>query len=464
MRVLIDSFSLSFFFQSLPPTKQKALTPAGASQIQNVRAILLDTKGPEIRTGKLQGDVSGHETITLPKGQSITLKTDAATREAGSTVNNLYVDYPTLHKALQVGSKVLLDDGAVVLTVTSIDSDTAAVHCHIDNTGDLRSRAGVNLPLADTSDLPAMSQKDQDDILYGMRVADIDYVAASFVQTAQHVRDIRAHIEQCAKQLNWDQPLPLIISKIETAGALVHFDEILRESDGIMVARGDLGVEIPLAQVTNAQKEMVAACNAAGKPVIVATQMLESMSKNPRPTRAEVSDVTNAVYDGCDAVMLSGETAKGKYPTETVEMMNHIIRSAERYAQTGALRERLQSFVPTLSNDSPDVAIAKAAVTAVKERKCAAVVVTSNSNLPALVASFRPAVPVLSFTPSYKLGRQWQIHRGIHPIVFDGKPEEAVEEAKRLGYLSANDEVVIVSLKEENTMGHTAGMKIATVP
>jgi pyruvate kinase len=272
----------------------------------NVRAILLDTKGPEIRTGKLANDDSGHETVTLQAGDRITLHTSASVRDAGSSATNLYIDYAGLPKCLKPGMKVLLDDGAIFLSVESTDVGNGTVTCKINNTGDLRSRAGVNLPLADISDLPAMSDKDKADIKYGM-TKDIDFVAASFVQTAQGVREIRAHIQQCAKELGWsdDMPLPLIISKIETAGALTHFDEILQESDAIMVARGDLGVEIPLQQVTNAQNEMAAACNAAGKPVIVATQMLESMSKNPRPTRAEVSDVTHSAAHA-DCVMLSG--------------------------------------------------------------------------------------------------------------------------------------------------------------
>jgi pyruvate kinase len=246
-----------------------------------------------VRTGKLASDTSGHETVTLTAGNTITLHTDASYKES-STETDLYVDYAGLSLAISAGSKVLLDDGAIILTAVS--SNENSVTCKIENTGDLRSRAGVNLPYADTSDLPAMSDKDKADIKYGMsRDVDIDFVAASFVQTADGVREIRAHIEACARELGWsdDQPLPLIISKIETAGALMHFDEILAESDAIMVARGDLGVEIPLQQVTNAQKEMVAACNAAGKPVIVATQMLESMTKNPRPTRAEVSGKKN---------------------------------------------------------------------------------------------------------------------------------------------------------------------------
>jgi pyruvate kinase len=180
----------------------------------------------------------------------------------------LYIDYPNLPSAVRVGGKVLLDDGAISLSVLQCNIEQGQVICVIDNTGSLRSRAGVNLPLANTNDLPALSTKDKADILYGMAHANIDYVAASFVQSADSVHQIRKHIQQCAHDLQWDpamQPLPLLISKIETAGALQHFDAILAASDGIMVARGDLGVEIPLQQVINAQKEMIYACNAVGK-------------------------------------------------------------------------------------------------------------------------------------------------------------------------------------------------------
>ena len=450
---------------------QETLTPPGCQHQQDVRAILLDTKGPEIRSGKLANDTSGHETITLVAGNSITLHTDDKTRDQGSDEKNLFIDYKGLSKCLKPGMKVLLDDGAVTLTVKSTNVGSGTVECVIENTGDLRSRAGVNLPLADTSDLPAMSDKDRADILYGMSM-DIDFVAASFVQTAAGVREIRQHITDCANKLGWDKshPLPLIISKIETAGALKHFDGILAESDGIMVARGDLGVEIPLQQVTNAQKEMVAACNAAGKPVIVATQMLESMSKSPRPTRAEVSDVTNAVYDGADAVMLSGETAKGKYPAESVKFMNDIILSAERYASSGALwHPHENKFL--VSPKNPDSAIARAAVAASQERDCKAILVLTNyGTLPALVAAFRPHVPVLAFCPSAKLGRQLQLYRGVHPIVevLDGikpsdRPVHAVEEAKKMGFLQQGDEVVIVGMDDE-PLGRTATMKIVSIP
>lgn len=435
---------------------------------QAPRAILLDTKGPEIRSGKLANDHSGHETITLVAGKQITLQNSPVIQKEGSTVNDLYIDYPGLHRAMEPGRKVLLDDGAITLTVTEVikEGEYGKVICTIDNTGDLRSRAGVNLPLADTSDLPAMSDKDKNDIKYGM-TKDIDFVAASFVQTADGVRQIRKHIQDCAQELGWDKdrPLPMIISKIESASALKHFDEILKESDGIMVARGDLGVEIPLTQVTNAQKEMVAACNAAGKPVVVATQMLESMAKNPRPTRAEVSDVTNAVYDGADCVMLSGETAKGKYPTEAVRTMNEIVLASERFAKSDVMASfSTNKKMSGHGNGSVDSAVAKAAVAAAEERKCAAILVlTRHGSLPKLVAANRPSMPVFCLGPSDKLARQFQIFRALHPVVGSfGSSAEAISEIQRMGFLQSKDEVVVVYAQDENL--HTATMQMAQVP
>jgi pyruvate kinase len=407
-----------------PESDEEVVANTGESSVhKNVRAVLLDTRGPELRTGKLAGDHSGHETVQIEAGSTVTLCVTDDVRDNGSTASQLFIDYKKLNRCLSPGMKVLLDDGAIILTVTEVQhGDNGTVTCTADNSGEIRSRAGVNLPGAVT-DLPAMSDKDRVDIKYGMS-KDVDYVAASFIQTADGVREIKAYMEQCAKELadegKWElgRPLPLIISKIESVSGLNNFDDILDESDGIMVARGDLGVEIPIQQVTNAQKEMVAACNAAGKPVIVATQMLESsefvsfrlftsaslsslifitlhlhlftrclahtVAKNPRPTRAEVADVTNAIYDGADCVMLSGETAKGKYPVQVVQTMNEIIASAERFTRTTMpgpnlmARERFMQGQVERGDNSVDAAVAKAAMTAAEERNAAAIIVLTS--------------------------------------------------------------------------------------
>ncbi|KAL7533989.1 hypothetical protein ACHAXR_005572 [Thalassiosira sp. AJA248-18] len=472
-----------------PDSDEATIASTGESTShKNVRAVLLDTRGPELRTGKLAGDESGHETVTIDVGSVVTLCTTDDVRDSGSTASQLYIDYPKLHQCLVPGMKVLLDDGAITLTVTEVESDKeyGNVTCTADNSGEIRSRAGVNLPGAET-DLPAMSDKDKVDIKYGM-TKDVDYVAASFIQNAEGVREIKAYMEQCAVNLaaegQWElgRPVPLVISKIESVSGLNHFDEILKESDGIMVARGDLGVEIPIQQVTNAQKEMVAECNAAGKPVIVATQMLESMAKNPRPTRAEVADVTNAIYDGADCVMLSGETAKGKYPVQVVQTMNEIIASAEHFTKHSmpgpnlSARERFVDGQEDRGDNSVDAAVAKAAVIAAEERDAAAIVVlTSEGSLPRMVSAFRPNIPILAFCPSAKVARQLMLHRGVHPIHIADlltdvsgvkRPARAIQYAKQFGMVQEGDNVVVVTRETacEELTTDFASMKIATVP
>lgn len=446
-------------------------------KVQDVRATLLDTRGPEIRTGKLAHDHSGHETISLQKGHLLRLQTSPQWEKDGSTDTDLFINYAKLNQCLKPGMKVLLDDGAVILTVTEVQGgEYGVVTCSIDNPGEIRSRAGVNLPMAET-DLPAMSDKDRHDIKYGLTI-DVDYVAASFIQTADGVREIRNYMQECAKELGWepDRPLPKIISKIESASALKHFDEILAESDGIMVARGDLGVEIPIQQVTNAQKEMVAACNAVGKPVIVATQMLESMAKNPRPTRAEVSDVTNAVYDGADAVMTSGETAKGKYPEETIKTMNQIIQCAEEYGASGALgalyvQHGGEKSLYLGDNGHPmDAAVAKAAVIASLKGLCSAIlVITEKGTLPQMVSAYRPNCPIVTFCQTKKMARQLVLNRAIYPVVGlqnlseAEKPIAAIQEATNMGFVKPGDTVVVVHV-DRHLGGRSANFTIATVP
>lgn len=320
-----------------------------------------------------------------------------------------------------------------------------------------------------------MSDKDKVDIKYGM-TKDVDFVAASFIQNAAGVHEIRRYMKECAAELGWDAhvPLPLIISKIESVSGLNNFADILNASDGIMVARGDLGVEIPIQQVTNAQKEMVAASNAAGKPVIVATQMLESMAKNPRPTRAEVADVTNAVYDGADAVMLSGETAKGKYPVATVKMMNEIIMGAEQFATISSLANpgAPVRFVGAVDEEhSALAAIAKAAVVTAAERNAAAIVVlTRSGTLARLVSAYRPNVPIVTFCDNAKLARQLILNRGIHPVVgLQGvsmikRPAAAIEDAKAMGFVESGDEVIVVTAEADDDLGEFTSMKATTVP
>uniref|UniRef100_A0A915JQT9 Pyruvate kinase n=1 Tax=Romanomermis culicivorax TaxID=13658 RepID=A0A915JQT9_ROMCU len=417
-----------------------------------VVAIALDTKGPEIRTGVWAAGVNAeHE---LKKGEKISLTTDDNFKTSCTSVH-IYVDYKNITKVVKTGSKIYIDDGLISLEVLSIENDRLV--CEVENGGLLGSKKGVNLP-GTSVDLPAVSSKDIEDLKFGVE-QQVDIIFASFIRNADGVRTIRQVLGEQGKHIK-------IISKIENHEGIENIDEIIKESDGIMVARGDLGIEIPAEKVFLAQKMMIAKCNQAGKPVICATQMLESMIKKPRPTRAEGSDVANAVLDGADCVMLSGETAKGDYPLETVQMMHNICREAESAIYHVKYFEEIQRL--TMKPMSAAQTIAVAATSAAVSCHASAIVLTTTTGKTAgLISKFRPPCPILCVTRDPQVARQLHLFRGVFPILYpfpfedeeencadrdadwstdvDNRIQYTVDLAKSRGFVRSADTLIVVT-------------------
>ncbi|MGO5210577.1 pyruvate kinase [Parafannyhessea sp. LCP21S3_E6] len=395
-------------------------------------AIMLDTKGPEVRTGLLEGG----QKVTVNTGDKIVVTAQPTTEDWHGNASHISLDYLNLPNEVEKGSIILIDDGLVGLEVDHVEGND--MHCVVTNGGEIGEKKGVNVPNVEIG-LPSVTEQDIADIMFGCELG-IDAIAASFIRNAQAVDDIR---KICA-----DNGLRnvYIFPKIESALGVKNFDEILAASDGCMVARGDLGVEIPAQEVPHIQKIIIKKCAQSYKPVITATQMLDSMIRNPRPTRAEVNDVANAIYDGTDCVMLSGETAAGKYPVEAVKMMASICRETEKY-----LPERREYHDRGgMRNVNSSIGLAAAEVAERVNAKCI-ICPTHSGRTSRLISNFRPRIPIIAMSPSNHAIRktcfQWGVdaYKTTEQGSLSATCYNALTVAKEHGVVESGDLVVVTA-------------------
>lgn len=408
--------------------------------------IMLDTKGPEIRTGKVKGD-----SVELTEGQEFILTTEDIIGD-----NRICsISYEGLPQDVKKGDIILIDDGLIALKVQDVSANK--IKCFVENGGILGNNKGVNVPGVKVN-LPAITEKDISDILFGIEKG-VDFIAASFIRKASDVKEIRellkAHGGSYIK----------IISKIETREGVENIDEIIEVSDGVMVARGDLGVEIAAEEVPIVQKSIIKKCNEAGKIVITATQMLDSMIRNPRPTRAEVADVANAIFDGTDAIMLSGETAAGKYPIESLKMMARIAARTEEAIDYEKLLREKHCYHATVTD-----AISHATCTTAQDLGATAVITATKSGLTArMVSKYRPNAPIIAVTYDPIVMRQLSLVWGVYPVITkavsstDEMIEEAVKTALASGFVKEGDIVVITAGVPVDQSGTTNLIKVHVV-
>ncbi|KRM02705.1 pyruvate kinase [Limosilactobacillus gastricus] len=411
-------------------------------------AIMLDTKGAEIRT-----TVQKEGKIAFETGDQVRISMDDSIE---GTHDKIAVTYPGLYDDVKEGGHVLFDDGLLDMLVEEKDEANKELVCRVLNAGILGSRKGVNAPGVSIN-LPGITEKDTSDILFGLDNG-ISYIAASFVRKPQDIEDIRVLL----KQKNMEDVL--VLPKIESQEGIDNFEAIMEVSDGLMVPRGDMGVEIPAENVPLIQKMMIRRCNELGKPVITATQMLDSMQENPRPTRAEVSDVANSVFDGTDATMLSGESANGDYPVESVATMNRIDIKAEN--------NLLQYGTEEFNFDTSDVTetIGSAVSRAARDMGIKTIVATTTSGYTArMISKYRPNADIVALTYDERTQMSLMLNWGVQPYVIDHPEtsdemfEMASQKAKELGFAQAGDQIIVVSGLLHGGAGTTNLMRIQTV-
>ncbi len=411
-------------------------------------AIMLDTKGPEIRLL----DFKDNKKVNLKAEETFIL----TTREVLADDKIASVSYKNLPRDIKVGAKILIDDGLVGLKVQKISGED--IYTVVENGGEISSHKGVNVPDTNLS-LEALTESDIEDLKFGVEMG-VDFIAASFVRTKEDIYNIRKVLEEAGDFST------LIISKIESKSAMDNIDEIIDASDGIMVARGDLGVEIETEEVPIAQKQIIKKCNLKGKAVITATQMLDSMMRNPRPTRAEANDVSNAVLDGTSAVMLSGETAGGSFPVQAVETMRKIVEVTEKSMDFSQI---LQRKIEEISNTTTN-AIGKSTCQMARDLGVKLILTaTTSGNTSRAISKFRPECLILAATPDTKVRRQLNLEWGVKSILLDNYEDidlmisEAIEEAKKENYLSSGDKVIVTAGVPVGLSGSTNLIKIVNI-
>lgn len=419
---------------------------AAADRLNAHVGLLFDLQGPKIRLGELPGSA-----VTLRRGDPVTLYSGT-----DCPVGTFPVDYPGLASDVRAGSTIFLRDGIVVLEVLGVSGPS--VRCVVVCGGDVSSRQGVTLPGASVT-LPPLSEKDRSDLLLAVE-AGADFVALSFVRRAEHVQELKELLRRAGA------PGTAVIAKIESREGVQHADEIIAAADGIMVARGDLGVEMPAEEVPLVQKDLIRRCNIAGKPVITATEMLESMIRNPRPTRAEVGDVANAIMDGSDAVMLSAETAMGGFPVEAVEYMARVACFTENALDYGAILSRKRIGIAGSVSD----AISHATCQTALDLDAAAIICSTQSGSTArMVSKYRPKAPIVATTTSSEVARRLTLVWGVQPVVvprsdsIDDLLDVSIAGALELGIVAPGQLVVITAGVRSHRPGSTNLLQVQRV-
>jgi len=420
-----------------------------ADQAGRPVAILMDLQGPKLRIGDVEGDG-----LMLVKGEQVTLTTRSVIGRAGEVP----VQFQDLPELVEVGDRILIDDGLLeVVVIGCTDTD---IQCRVVTGGWLKSNKGMNLPHAHSS-IPAITDKDQADLAFALE-HQADWIAMSFVRTAEEVVRLKSMI---CKECAFGRPTP-VIAKIEKPEAIQNIDDIIAAADGIMVARGDLGIEASPEDVPLMQKLIIKKCNEAGVPVITATQMLDSMIRNPRPTRAEASDVANAIFDGTDALMLSGETAAGEYPLESLRTMVKIAQRTEEETEKAL---RLASVRPPRTKAIAE-AVAHAACETARDLDAVAIITpTASGHTARMVAKYRPPVPIVAVTPSPMVQRQLCLHWGVHPLLAkrtantDEMLADAIDVAKTHGFVKPGDLVVMTGGSAGSAPGTTNLIRVQII-